>query len=301
MQINRLFAIIYTLLKKKAITAKELAEQFEVSIRTVYRDIDILSGAGIPIYTSKGKGGGIRLMDNFVLNKSILSDQEQNEILLSLQSLHAVKFADITPVLNKLSIFFNKQAKSWIDVDFSPWSKDRSGREKFNTIQTAILSEKVVIFDYFSSAGEKTERQVEPLKLVFKGQSWYIYGFCRDREDFRIFKIIRMKNLKLSSEGFQRNISNINWEQPEEVAEMQMVTLRLKIDVRMAYRLYDEFDHEAIIKNSDGSFIATASFPENEWVYGYILSYGQYAEVLEPQHIREIIKNELENSLKKYL
>jgi len=212
-----------------------------------------------------------------------------------------VKFADITPVLDKLSIFFNKQAKNWIDVDFSPWSKDRSGKEKFSTIQTAILSEKVVSFDYFSSAGEKTERQVEPLKLVFKGQSWYLYGFCRGKEDFRIFKIMRMKNLKLSSEGFQRNISNINWEQPEQVAEMQMVTLRLKIDVRMAYRLYDEFDHEAIVKNSDGSFMVTVSFPENEWVYGYILSYGNYAEVLEPKHIREIIKKELENSLKKYL
>ena len=165
MQINRLFEIVYILLDKKTITAKELSERFEVSVRTIYRDIDTLSIAGIPVYTNKGKGGGISLMDDFVLNKSVLSEKEQNEILMSLQSLNAMKFLDVEPVLKRLSTIFNKESTNWIDVDFSKWGSDDSEKEKFNTIKTAIISTKIINFDYFSSYGEKTLRTVEPLKL----------------------------------------------------------------------------------------------------------------------------------------
>lgn len=301
MQINRLFEMVYILLGKKTITAKQLAERFEVSMRTIYRDINTLSSAGIPIYTNKGKGGGISLIDDFVLNKSILSEQEQNEILMSLQGLHAVQVPDIESVLAKLRGFFNKQGVNWIDVDFSPWGSTDSEREKFNLLKTAILNASIVSFDYFSTTGEKSERTVEPLKLVFKGRGWYLYSFCRVKDDFRIFKIIRIKSLSCLEETFIRNIPNIVWDKPEQSCSDELITLILKIDARMAYRLYDEFDPEYIVKNTDGNFTVTAIFPESEWVYGYVLSYGNYAEVLEPKHIREIIRKKIEESLKKYL
>ncbi len=288
------------MLDKKTITAKELSEHFEVSTRTVYRDVDTLSAAGIPIYTNKGKGGGIRLIDGFVLNKSMLSEQEQKEILMSLQGLHAVKFPDIEPVLNKLSVFFNKQALSWIDVDFSHWGSDISEREKFNKLKAAILNPMIVTFDYYSSHGEKTERTVEPIKFLFKGRSWYLYGFCRVHKDFRIFKMTRMKNLCTLNESFQRETPNDVWGSFQSYND-RMVTLVVKIEERMAYRIYDEFDQRSIQKNPDGSFTVTMTFPEDEWVYGYVLSYGMDAEVLEPSHVREIIKRKLEESLKKYL
>ncbi|MDR0286975.1 MAG: HTH domain-containing protein, partial [Clostridiales bacterium] len=121
MQVNRLFEIIYILLNKKMITAKELAEHFDVSQRTIYRDIDLLSLAGIPVYTEKGKNGGISLLPEFVLNKSILSEQEQNEILSALQGLSTVKTAETDQVLKKLSTIFNKNTVNWLDVDFSDW------------------------------------------------------------------------------------------------------------------------------------------------------------------------------------
>ena len=124
MQINRLFSIVYILLDKKTITAKELSERFEVSIRTIYRDVETLSISGIPIYTSKGKGGGISLIEDFVLNKSVLSEKEQNEILMSLQSLNATKFMNVEPVLKRLSTIFNRESTNWIDVDFSKWGSD---------------------------------------------------------------------------------------------------------------------------------------------------------------------------------
>ena len=301
MQINRLFSIVYILLDKKTITAKELSEHFEVSVRTIYRDIDTLSIGGIPIYTNKGKGGGISLIDDFVLNKSVLSEKEQNEILMSLQSLNAMKFLDVEPVLKRLSTIFNKESTNWIDVDFSQWGSDDSEKEKFNIIKTAIISTKMVSFDYFSSYGEKTLRTVEPLKLVFKGQGWYLYGFCRLKGEFRIFKITRIKNLSLLNETFKREIPNDIWGEGDKSYKNKMVTLILKIDERMAYRLYDEFDQENIVKNSDGSFTATTTFPDGDWIYGYVMSYGEYAEVLEPKDIREIIKRKFEEGLKKYL
>ena len=300
MQINRLFEIVYILLDKKTITAKELSERFEVSVRTIYRDVDTLSIAGIPIYTNKGKGGGISLMDDFVLNKSVLSEKEQNEILMSLQSLNAMKFLDVEPVLKRLSTIFNKESTKWIDVDFSKWGSDDSEKEKFNTIKTAIISTKIINFDYFSSYGEKTLRTVEPLKLVFKGQDWYLYGFCRLKHEFRIFKITRIRNIKLLDETFKRDIPNDIWGEGDKSYKNKMVTITLKIDERMAYRIYDEFHEENIVKNPDGSFNVTTSFPEGDWIYGYVMSYGDYAEVIEPKDIREIIKRKFEDGLKKY-
>ena len=300
MQINRLFEIVYILLDKRTITAKELASRFEVSIRTIYRDIDTLSAAGIPIYTSKGKGGGISILADFVLNKSLLSQQEQTEILSSLQSLNAVKGPDLDPVLNKLSVLFNKQGLNWIDVDFSRWGSDSSEREKFTLLKSGILNQKLVTFDYFSSYGEKSKRTVEPLKLLFKGQSWYLYGFCRTKHDFRIFKITRIKNLCCLTENFKRVIPIDIWDKPASY-QHRMITIVLRIEARMAYRLYDEFEHECITKNTDGSFTVTTTFPEDEWVYGYVLSYGNDAEVLEPKHIRDIIKNKFATGLKNYL
>ena len=301
MQINRLFSIVYILLDKKIITAKELSEHFEVSVRTIYRDIDTLSIAGIPIYTNKGKGGGISLIDDFVLNKSVLSEKEQNEILMSLQSLNAMKFLDVEPVLKRLSTIFNKESTNWIDVDFSRWGSDDSEKEKFNIIKTAILSTKIISFDYFSSYGEKTLRTVEPLKLVFKGQDWYLYGFCRLKSEFRIFKITRIRNMNLLNETFKRDIPIDIWGEGDKSYKNKMVTLILKIDERMAYRIYDEFDEENIVKNLDGSFNVTTTFPEGDWIYGYVMSYGEYAEVIEPKDIREIIKRKFQEGLKKYL
>jgi len=300
LKINRLFEIVYILLDKKSITAKELSEYFEVSQRTIYRDIDTLSTTGIPIYTNKGKGGGISLVDEFVLNKSILTDQEQREILMSLQSLRMLKFPNIESVLNKLSTLFNKQAMDWIDVDFSQWGSDEGEEEKFNSLKTAILNRNIVVFDYFGSSGDKTKRTVEPVKLLFKGQSWYVYGFCRMKSDFRIFKITRIKNLSMLKETFKREIPEDIWSQSQDYNH-KMIKLVLKIEKKMAYRIYDEFDEGVISKNIDGSFTVTTTFPEGEWVYGYVMSFGDYAEVIQPKHIRETIKSKLQESLKKYL
>lgn len=118
---SRLFKIVYYLLDKGHATAPELAEKFEVSVRTIYRDIDALSGAGIPIYAETGRNGGIYLMKDFVLDKVVLSEEEKEEILTALQSINTIQNIDGSQIIQKLSAMFHLNIENWIEVDFSRW------------------------------------------------------------------------------------------------------------------------------------------------------------------------------------
>ena len=299
MQVNRLFEIIYILLDKKMITAKELAERFEVSQRTIYRDIDTLSLAGIPVYTEKGRGGGISLLPDFVLNKSILSEQEQNEILSALQGLSGVKTTETGGVLKKLSTIFNKHTIPWLEVDFTDWGY--SSGYVFNSFKTAILEKRITEFDYYSTYGEKTRRQIEPIQLWFKSKSWYIKGFCLTRYDMRLFKLTRVRNLTVTDDHFGERDLLANPPNPGPAEHQKKdVTLILKIAPEMTYRVYDDYYDEIVERQPDGSFIVSVRWPEDDWVYGYVLSFGEYIEVLEPEHIREIIKEKTKKMLNKY-
>lgn len=297
MQVNRLFEIIYILLEKENVTAKELAEHFGVSVRTIYRDIDVLSRSNIPIYTNQGKGGGINLLDNFVLDKSLISEDEQNQILFALQSLEKLNVNNEKMLLDKMSILFNKATRNWIEIDFSSWGIDSTQNERFNEIKEAILNKKVVEITYFNSYGEENIRQVEPLQIWFKDKSWYIKAFCRLKQDYRIFKIARIRNIKILDEHFERDLPV----EKEEKTRFKVISLKLEISKEMAYRVYDEFEKENISKNENGDFIVEVEYPENEWVYGYILSFGEYVKVLSPEYAKDIIKKRLEKTIKNYL
>ena len=207
MQINRLFEIVYILLENKIVKAGELAEHFEVSVRTIYRDVETLSQAGIPIYMSKGKGGGISLMPDFILNKAVLTEQEKGEILSSLKAVSALSLSESGSALNKLNSMLGKQNDDWIEVDFSSWGYFENDENYFSKIKKAIVEKYVITFMYSSSKGEKILRTVLPLKLVFKGAAWYLYGYCRLREDYRFFKIRRISELSLSEEIFDMCIT----------------------------------------------------------------------------------------------
>lgn len=297
MQVNRLFEIIYILLEKENVTAKELAEHFGVSVRTIYRDIDVLSRSNIPIYTNQGKGGGINLLDNFVLDKSLISEDEQNQILFALQSLEKLNVNNEKMLLDKMSILFNKATRNWIEIDFSSWGTDSTQNERFNKIKEAILNKKVVEITYFNSYGEENIRQVEPLQIWFKDKSWYIKAFCRLKQDYRIFKIARIRDIKILDEHFERDLPV----EKEEKTKFKVISLKLEISKEMAYRVYDEFEKENINKNENGDFIVEVEYPENEWVYGYILSFGEYVKVLSPEYAKDIIKKRLEKTIKNYL
>lgn len=297
MQINnRLFEIVYILMQKRKTTAKELANRFEVSTRTIYRDIETLSRANIPIYASKGKDGGIGLLDEYVLNKTILSEEEQNQILFALQGMKKVKGQDEKDILEKLSILFNKKINDWIRIDFSNWGYSKE--EQFDIIKSAILNKQLLQFTYYNSNGEESKRIVEPLQIWFKDKSWYLISYCRNKEDYRIFKISRIKEIKKLQEHFKRDLPK---EQKEEKYNFKSILLELEISKEMAYRVYDEFENNEISKKEDGNFIVKVEYTENEWIYGYILSFGEHIKVIAPNRVKNTIKDKLEKTLKNYL
>ena len=226
MKENRYFQMVYLLLEKGSMTAPELADYFEVSVRTIYRDIDILSSAGIPVYATRGKGGGISIQDNFVLKKSILSEQEQTQILMALQGIRIVEDEYTRTLLSKLSSVFQKQNVNWLEIDFSSWTKSGAGKDNFQKLQSAIFKSKIVAFHYYSGKGEVIKRVVEPLKLVFKSTDWYLYGYCSTRNDFRFFKLTRIRNLEITNDEYVRSIPEQIFVE-EEKFEMETIKVTL--------------------------------------------------------------------------
>lgn len=295
---NRLFEIIYILLDKKNITAKELADHFEVSQRTIYRDIENLSEAGVPIYMTKGKGGGISLLADFILNKAILTQEEKKEILAAMQGLNAVNKDEFNGALSKLNSFLGGNNENWIEVDFSNWDKNNDLGEKFTVIKNSIINKNLISFEYFNANGELLERIVEPLKLVFKGQGWYLYAYCRKKEDNRFFKLTRMKGVNVISERFNRVVPNKIFIEKDIGYSKELVNVKVRINKKLAFRVFDEFKDYSLDENGD--FIVNLEFPVGDWMFGYLMSFGENIEVLEPLYIREEIKSKLINSLNRY-
>lgn len=295
---NRLFEIIYILLDKENVKAKDLAEHFEVSQRTIYRDIEALSEAGVPIYMTKGKGGGISLLSDFILNKAVLSQEEKKEILAAMQGLNAVNENEFNGALSKLSSFLGGNNENWIEVDFSNWDRNNELGDKFTDIKSSIINKNLISFEYFNSGGEVLERIVEPLKLVFKSQGWYLYAYCKKREDNRFFKLTRMKNIKIISEKFTRTAPNKLFLEEDIGYSNKLIHLKLRVNKKLGFRIYDEFQKYSLDDNGD--FIVDLDFQLGDWLYGYLMSFGENIEVLEPLYIREEIKKRLLCALSKY-
>lgn len=292
---NRLFQMLFVLLEKGQTTAPELAEEFEVSVRTIYRDIDQLSAAGIPVYTTQGKGGGIFIDESFALKQSLLSEEEQNQLLLALQSMNILDESNTKAVLNKLSSAFKKQNVGWIEVDFSEWNPRTE--ESFNTLKSAIFQSKKVTFDYHSAKGSSMNRLVDPLKLVFKNREWYLYAYCRQREAERLFMLKRMRNLDVMKEKFhytstEKVLRKIK-SKPENTIE-----LTLRFDEELAHRVYENYDE--VHQIMDGSYQVTSTFPNNESTYHFLLSLGEQVEVLAPIEVRESMKKRIKRMIGNY-
>lgn len=297
MQLTRLFGIVYLLLNKKHTTAGKLAELFEVSKRTIYRDIEILSQAGIPIYLTKGRGGGISLLSTFILNKTVLTEAEKTSILSALQAVDAVTLEQTDTAKQKLSCLFGNQNTDWLEVDFSSWANTDEESLTFNTLKTAVLTKHIVRFLYHNGDGTAMERSAEPLKLIFKGQSWYLYAYCHVRQDFRFFKLRRIKELIILDEIFNRT-SETKILTGEPISKEDWVNITLKLSSKIAFRVYDEFEKPE--KQPDGNFIVTFTAQKNNWIYSYLATFGEHCEVLSPEDIRANIKEKLQKTLEQY-
>lgn len=285
MQESRLFKIVYHLLDKGQATAFELAEKFEVSIRTIYRDIDALSDAGIPIYAERGRNGGIRLMNDFVLDKAVLSKKEKQEILDALQSLNAVQSINNDNTLSKLSAIFNVNSENWLEVDFSRWGNNGYDNEKFELLKSAVIHQKCVKITYASSYEVISERIIQPLKMSYKSMSWYLKAYCMEKQDYRIFKLTRIINLEVLSESFSKS----SFPKSDKKSEQTYNTIVLRFSKDISYRVYDEFDKTQIILQDNGDLVVSAKMPEDEWLIGYLLSFGTQVDIIKPAYLKKIV------------
>ena len=248
MQESRLFRIIYHLMENGKSTAPELAEKLEVSIRTIYRDIDIISSVGVPIYVTTGRNGGIQIDDSFVLDRLILSDKEKEDIITALKSVSIVDDHN-SDTLSKLSAIFNTKNEDWLEVDFSRWGNKAQDNTMFQKLKEAIISRKMLCIVYANTRGEVIERVICQLKMVYKAKNWYIKAFCMNKSDFRIFKLTRI----IQARDMEKNFSPMEFPQEKKEMKVNYENVILRFPQRMAYHL-DGFHQLQIHHKSDKPF-----------------------------------------------
>lgn len=283
---DRLFQLLYLLLEHQRMTAPALARALEVSVRTVYRDVETLSMAGVPIYASAGRGGGIFLMPGYTFDRALLSDAEQDQLLFAVQSLKAAD-QQVEPLLQKMGAAFQKTPYHWIEVDFSRWGMGRTDTARFELLKTAILNRQVLFLTYCGASGETSQRQVHPLKLIYKDKHWYLQGYCLRAADFRLFKVGRMVDVTATGETFAGDYEGEIPPIEAQISPSSAVHLKLRIARRLAFRVYDEFDRHHVTPQPDGSMLVETDFPLDDWVVGYLFSFGTDVEVLEPANLRQ--------------
>lgn len=299
MKIDRVIGILSILLQREKVTASELAEKFEVSRRTVIRDIEEINKAGIPIVTFQGQGGGISVMDGFRLDRTLLSNDDMKAILAGLKSLDSVSGTKrYRQLMSKLSaenpdtINMGNQ----IIIDLSSWDK-AAVSDKIELIKNAIDGRLKIRFTYFSPTGE-TIREIEPYHLIFQWSSWYVWGYCVLRNDYRMFKLTRLTDLECTDKPCEMR------EVPEYTCDKLRHTkgeieVTVKFDKSLKWRIIDEFGTELPHFDKNGDILLTFTWSDVPSFYSYILSFGDKAEILSPKEycneFRELVKRILEN------
>lgn len=297
------------LLRKERVQAKELAEMFGVSVRTILRDVDAINLAGIPVVTYQGVNGGIGIAEGYRLDRNVFTGYEMAAIITTLKGMagtihdnrHEVLMEKLKNTLSSSQLEILNSKVNQLVIDLSPWGGNDSHKKIVADIRKAIEDFKEIEFIYIDSSGKRTSRRVEPYSLVLKGQKWYLYAWCHFRQDFRLFKLSRIKELAVVGTSYKpRELSleqypwEIQWQRPEN-----MVSLELVFEKEMESSI-EEWFGEDIVKQEDGRILVKALLPENNWLYGFLLSFGVGVEVVNPPHIRTILKEIAEGIYKKY-
>ncbi len=306
MKTDRLVAILVMLLRKERVPAKELAEKFDVSVRTILRDVDAINLAGIPIVTYQGANGGIGIAPGYRLDKSVLTGEEMAAVLTALKGIdgtiqgknHEILIEKIKNTLNESQTQqLNTKMRQFV-IDLNPWHDNTYTKEKLAVIRDAIETSKTLEFTYTDSQGNLTKRKAEPYSLILKAQKWYLFAWCGLRESFRYFKVSRVKNLKTGAAFAPRDV-------PEEAPAVQtqwmqtqnMVSVELLFTKEMAPVISEWWE---LKQSEDGRLRVNAMLPDNYQTYGFLLSFCNQVEVISPPHIRLAIGAIAKDIYKKY-
>lgn len=287
MKIDRLVSILSVLLQKEKVTTTYLAEKFEVSKRTILRDIESLNKAGIPIVTTQGNGGGVSIMESYKLDKTLLSSRDLRSIIAGLKGLDSVSGGNqYRQLMEKLHV--DSSAVSTADnhfiINLSGWDKNDFA-DKIELINAAMEQKRRVTFRYFSPNGD-SERVIEPYHIIFQWSSWYVWGYCVERHDFRMFKLSRIAGLQITDEPIE----------PREAPEYQQqnwwgtdsqVKATVRFDKSVKWRLIDEWGVDRLQYDEDGNIVISFTWSDLPSLFHFILSFGDKAEILEPVEYRK--------------
>lgn len=292
-QQSRMFYIMNYLSVHQETTAPFLAEKLEVSVRTIYRDLDNLSGLGFPVYAQNGRNGGIRLLENHQMPATFVTEEEQETILSGLENLTVTDFVGADELSVKLSSLFKRPTDSWLAIDYSGWRKSEE-KEYIDLLTTARKQKSCVFLTYENSQGIVSEREVVPNKLFFKQHNWYLSGYCYLKEEHRIFKLKRIRSLRLSERALN----------PELLTEDYMPSYSYQqvdffIDPDQLPRMQEELSSLEVEPSGERLKITTW-LATGEWLFSYLLSYGASLEVISPVELRECIAKEIQKYQKLY-
>ena len=300
MKIDRMIGILSILLQNEKITAPELAEMFEVSKRTIGRDIEALCKAGIPIFTSQGCGGGIRIMDGYRMERTLLTSKDMQMILAGLRSLDSVSGSNYyRQLMEKIQTGASDfvSGRDSILIDLSSWYKEALA-PKIELMQDAIEERKLLSFHYYSPKGE-SKRVIEPYYLVFKWSSWYVWGWCTEKKDFRMFKLNRMDMpIKSSTDFIAREVSLPDLS-TEKIFPFEMKVKAL-FPKEYKWRLVEEFGVNCFTENEDGTLLFSADYTDKQNLLRWLLTFGDKVEVLEPAEVKDEMICIAKNILHRY-
>ena len=300
MKTDRLIGILSILLQEEKVTAPVLAEKFEVSRRTINRDIENLCRAGIPIKTEQGTGGGISIMDGYRMDRTILTSRDMQMILAGLRSLDSISgsrySSQLMEKLQSGSSAFISGRDSML-IDLSSWYK-ASLAPKIEVIQSAIENRYQLEFRYYAPSGESL-RAIEPYYLVFKWSSWYVWGWCTAREDFRLFKLNRMDKVTESNHRFDCRSVPLPDLSNEKIFPGG-ISVKALFAPDMKWRLVEEFGPHCFSETDDGRLLFTADYTDMNNLVSWLLTFGEKAEVLEPAEVRDRIRHIAEALVKTY-
>lgn len=286
MKIDRLIGILSILLQQEKVTAPYLAEKFEVSRRTINRDIEDICKAGIPIVTSQGQNGGISIMEGYRMDKTLLTSSDMQAILAGLKSLDSVSGSKrYQQLMEKLAMGNSSvlASNNHIMIDLASWYRS-SLTPKITVLQAAVTDRRKVEFNYYAPGGE-SRRSVEPYLLIFKWSSWYLWGYCCEKQDYRLFKLNRMTELKAAEEQYEPRQIPVPDLSAERVYPLG-IDVEAVFEPDMKWRLIEEFGMESFTEQEDGRLRFSFGFADKENLFGWLLSFGDKAELIKPVELR---------------
>ena len=311
MKIDRLLSIIVYLMNHELVSARVLAQRFNVTIRTIQRDMEAIELAGIPIVSIQGPNGGYGIMENFKIDSQLVSVEDLYYIITSLKSVSdTLTDKNIDNTLEKMKTLLPDHESDFLTgkseklcMDFTMLGGDPRHQEAFRLVKEAVDSERLLRFSYTNNKLESISRTVEPMTIAFKWRGWYLFAWCREKKDYRLFRISRIRNPEILAAHFRRRETTFEeyMQKQENQTGSQAVNLTLQFDASMRSMVEEYHSEESCSEGPGGSLIVKTSMPEDGWMYGFVLSYGPFVTILDPPHVREKLKKMASEITEKYI